>query len=396
MFKRPQFAAVFERLREPRRFIQVLSGPRQCGKTTLIGQALRELPIPSRYASADAPEAHTSAWVEQQWNSARLELASSPSRGFVLALDEIQKVPLWSDAVKTLWDEDTRSGLELKVVLLGSCSLLLQRGLTESLTGRFEILRLGHWTYAEMKEAFGFDLAAYIFFGGYPGAAPLVSEEQRWRDYVRDSIVETTIARDILMMSRVDKPALLRQLFELGALYSGRVLSFNKMLGQLQDAGNTTTLSHYLDLLGVAGMMIGLRKYSAAPVRRKASSPKLQVLNTGLMSALIGSGFADVRQDPAAWGRLVESSVGAHLLASAVGQEIHVSYWLENRKEVDFVLEKGGRLAAIEVKSGRPRDAIPGVALFLKRHPGARAYLIGGDGMQLEEFFLTPASALIL
>ena len=395
MYKRPQFAAIFERLREPRRFMQVLSGPRQCGKTTLIGQVLGEIPIPSKYVSADAPEAHVPAWLDQQWNAARLETAASSSRGFILVLDEIQKVPAWSEMVKKLWDEDTRGGLDLKVVLLGSSSLLLQRGLSESMTGRFEILRLGHWTYGEMSEAFGFDLDAYIYFGGYPGAAPLVSEESRWRDYVRDSIVETTISRDILMMTRVDKPALLRRLFELGALYSGRILSFNKMIGQLQDAGNTTTLSHYLDLLGTAGLMTGLRKYSAAPVRGRSSSPKLQVLNTALMSAMMTADFKTVHGNPAAWGRMVESAVGAHLLASTVGQEIRVSYWLENRREVDFVLEKGGQLAAIEVKSGRVRDGVPGISLFLKRHPGGRAHLVGGDGMGLEEFFRTPAENLI-
>ncbi len=395
MFKRPQFKALFDRLQEPRRFIQVLSGPRQSGKTTLLGQVLEDLPIPSRYASADASEAHGPAWLEQQWNAARRELAASPARGLVLAIDEIQKVPLWSETVKKLWDEDARGGSALKVVLLGSSSLLLQRGWAESLTGRFEILRLMHWTYAEMREAFGFDLDKYIYFGGYPGAAPLISEERRWRDYVRDSIVETTISRDILMMSRVDKPALLRHLFELGAVYSGRVLSFNKMLGQLQDAGNTTTLSHYLDLLSAAGLMTGLRKYSAKPVRRRGSSPKLQIMNTGLMSALSGLGSDEVRRDPAGWGRLVESAVGAHLLASSAGQEIRLSYWLENRREVDFVLEKGGRLAAIEVKSGRLRDGLPGVNQFLKNHPDARAYLVGGDGMGLDEFFSAPATDLI-
>ncbi len=395
MYKRPQFRALFDRLLEPRRFVQVLLGPRQSGKTTLISQVLKEIPIPSRYASADASEAYGQTWLSQQWNAARHELARSTARDFILVIDEIQKVPAWSETVKKLWDEDTRNGLALKLVLLGSSSLLLQRGLTESLTGRFELLRLTHWTYAEMKDAFGFDLDKYIFFGGYPGAAPLISEDQRWRDYVRDSIVETAISRDILMMSRVDKPALLRQLFELGVLYSGRVLSFNKMLGQLQDAGNTTTLSHYLDLLSAAGLMTGLQKYSARPIRRKASSPKLQVLNTALMSAMGGLGFNEVRKDPAAWGRLVESAVGAHLLASASGQGIRVSYWLENRREVDFVLEKGGRLAAIEVKSGRVRDAIPGIGLFLKRYPGARAYLVGGDGIKLEEFFSASAADLI-
>ena len=395
MYKRPQFKALCDRILEPRRFIQVLTGPRQSGKTTLIGQVLKDLPIPSRYASADAPDAHEPAWLEQQWNAARRELAASLDRGLVLALDEIQKVPAWSETVKKLWDEDTRAGLSLKIVLLGSSSLLLQRGLAESLAGRFEVLRLTHWTYAEMRDAFGFNVDKFIYFGGYPGAAPLVSEEARWRDYIRDSIVETTISRDILMMSRVDKPALLRHLFELGAKYSGRVLSFNKMLGQLHDAGNTTTLAHYLDLLSAAGLMTGLRKYTTAPVRGRASSPKLQVLNTALMSALAGIGSSEVRGDPAAWGRLVESAVGAHLLASAVGQEIAVSYWLEAPREVDFVLEKGGRLAAIEVKSGQARDGIPGLSLFLKKHPGGRAYFVGGDGMALEEFFSGGAGDLI-
>jgi len=395
MYKRPQFKVLFDRLNEPRSFIQVISGPRQSGKTTLIDQALKELPIPSRYASADATGAQGPAWLEQQWNAARSELAASPDRGFVLVIDEIQKIPAWSETVNKLWDEDSRSGSELKVALLGSSSLLLQRGLTESLTGRFEILRLTHWTFAEMRDAFGLDLDQYIYFGGYPGTAPLIPEERRWRDYVRDSIVETTISRDILMMSRVDKPALLRRVFELGALYSGRILSFNKMLGQLQDAGNTTTLSHYLELLSSAGLLTGLRKYSPEPVRRRASSPKLQVLNTALISALAGREWREVRQDPAAWGRIVESAVGAHLLASAAGQKIRVSFWLENRREVDFVLEKGERLAAIEVKTGRVRDGLPGMGVFLKRHPGARAYLIGGNGMRLEEFFSAAASDLV-
>lgn len=394
MYKRPQFRALFERLSEPRRFIQVLSGPRQSGKTTLISQVLGELPFPTRYASADALEAREPTWLVQQWNVARRELAASPGRGFVLALDEIQKVPAWSETVKKLWDEDTRSGTDLKVVVLGSSPLLLQRGLTESLTGRFETMRLTHWTYPEMRDAFSFDLEKFIFFGGYPGSATLVADEGRWRDYVRESIVETTISRDILMMNRVDKPALLRQLFELGAQYSGRVLSFNKLLGQLHDAGNTTTLAHYLDLLSAAGLMTGLRKYTAAPVRTRASSPKFQILNTALMSALAGRDSSEIRKDPAAWGRWVESAVGAHLLAGA-GHDIRVTYWRENGKEVDFVLDKGEGLAAVEVKSGRAREAMPGMGLFLKRYPDARTYLIGGDGMPLEEFFLGRGGDLI-
>jgi len=396
MFKRPQFGPLFERIQEPRRFIQVLSGPRQSGKTTIVGQILKELPFPSRYASADTQEAHGSAWLEQQWNAAREEYRSRrPAGGFVLAIDEIQKIPAWSETVKKLWDEDGRNGLALKVILLGSSSLLLQKGLTESFTGRFEVVRLPHWTYQEMREAFGFDLETYIYFGGYPGAAPLISQEQRWRDYVRDSIIETTVSRDILMMNRVDKPALLKSLFELGTLYSGRILSFNKMLGQLQDAGNTTTLSHYLDLLCAAGLITGLQKYSVAPLRRRSSSPKFQVMNTALFSALSASDFTAMRRDPAAWGRLVESAVGAHLLAGAAGQDLQLSYWRENKFEVDFVLEKGKRLAALEVKTGRTRDGIPGIGIFIKKHPDARPLMVGGDGLRLEEFFEIPPAELL-
>jgi len=396
MFKRPLFGQLLDRIREPRRFIQVLSGPRQSGKTTLIGQVLKELPLPSRYASADSQEARGPVWLEQQWNAVREEAGSRQRNAdFVLVIDEIQKIPAWSETVKKLWDEDSRGASALRVVLLGSSSLLLQKGLTESLAGRFEVLRLPHWTYREMSEAFGFDLDQFIYFGGYPGSAPLVSQEQRWRDYIRDSIIETTISRDILMMSRVDKPALLRSMFELGIQYSGRFLSFNKMLGQLQDVGNVTTLSHYLDLLRSAGLLAGLQKYSSAPIRRRSSSPKLNVLNTALMSALRDDGFAGTRSDPASWGRIVESAVGAHLLAGMAGQDYRVGYWRENRYEVDFVLEKGERVAAIEVKTGRLREGLSGMELFLKKHPGTRAYIVGGDGLGLEEFFTASPVDLI-
>ncbi|HPW18509.1 MAG TPA: ATP-binding protein [Candidatus Aminicenantes bacterium] len=394
MFKRPQFKVIFDRLTEPRRFIQVLAGPRQSGKTTLIGQVLRELPIPSRYASGDDLDAKDPAWLDQHWNAARVGSAASKGREYVLAIDEIQKVPAWSEKVKKLWDEDTRLGTPLKVVILGSSPLLVQSGLTESLTGRFEVLRLHHWTYPEMRDAFGFDLDTFVFFGGYPGSASLIADESRWRGYVRESIIETTITRDILMMSRIDKPMLLRHLFELGAAYSGQVLSFNKLLGQLHDAGNTTTLSHYLELLSAAGLLRGLRKYAAAPFRGRASSPKLQILNTALMSALDGRDARDVRDDPAAWGRRVESAVGAHLLALA-GDDVGIWYWRESGAEADFVLDKGGRLAAIEVKSGLARDAAPGLGVFLRKHPDAKSYLIGGGGLPLEEFFLAQVGDLI-
>ena len=305
-------------------------------------------------------------------------------------LDEVQKVPRWSETVKRLWDADTRARRPLKVVLLGSAPLLIQQGMTESLAGRFEIIHLSHWTLAEMKQAFGWAVDQYIFYGGYPGAAPLVTEPERWARYVRDSLIDTTISRDVLLLSRVDKPALLRRLFELGCAYSGQILSYTKMLGQLQDAGNTTTLAHYLELLAGAGMLVGLQKYAAGASRQRGSSPKLQVLNTALMTAQSGVSLADARRDRQFWGRLVESAVGGHLANAAAAGICEVFYWRERSHEVDFVVRAGKTVTAIEVKSGRARDSLPGLAAFGAAFPRARKLLVGGDGIAVEEFLERP------
>ena len=308
----------------------------------------------------------------------------------MLALDEAQKIPRWSETVKRLWDEDSRARRPLKVVLLGSAPLLMQQGLTESLAGRFEVVHLPHWSYAEMRAAFGFSLEQYLYFGGYPGAAPLIKEPQRWRRYLLDALIETTIARDVLLMTRVDKPALLRRLFELGCRYSGQVLSYTKMLGQLQDAGNTTTLAHYLDLLGGAGMLTGLQKYAGNAVRQRGSSPKLQVLNTALMTAQSGLSPDEARADREFRGRLVESAVGAHLANAAAGGACELFYWREQSREVDFVVRAGRTVVAIEVKSGRAPDAFPGLAAFAEAFRPKRTLLVGGDGISLEEFLTKP------
>ena len=226
---------------------------------------------------------------------------------------------------------------------------------------------------------------------------PLVADDARWAAYVRDSLIETTISRDVLLISRVDKPALLRGLFELGCRYSGQVLSYTKMLGQLHDAGNTTTLAHYLELLAGAGMLTGLQKFSDAAVRRRGSSPKLQVLNNALMTAQAGKRPQEMRKDRELWGRLVESVVGAHLAAAASSADpaaasgpLELFYWRERNREVDFVVKHGESLAAIEVKSGRRREGLSGLAAFIDAHPGARPLLVGGDGIGLEEFLLLP------
>jgi uncharacterized protein len=395
VFRRAICAVIERRLAEPRRFLQVLSGPRQAGKTTLVRQALAASPLPGHYASADDPGLRDRAWIDQQWEVGRHLTRAAGAGGAVLALDEIHKIGGWSEVVKRLWDEDTMAGSGLRVVLLGSAPLLMGRGLSDSLAGRFELVRVPHWSFAEMRAAFGWELADYIYFGGYPGAAPLVAERDRWAAYVVDSLIETTIARDVLLLARVDKPALLRQLFHLACRYSGQVLSYQKMVGQLQDAGNTTTLAHYLELLGAAGMVTGLPKYSGETLRQRATSPKLQVLNTALMTAQTTLSPADFRRDPALWGHRGESAVGAHLLNDLAGTPVEVSYWRDRGREVDFVLRAGSALTAIEVKSGRPRQAPPGLSAFAAQHGPVRSLLVGGGGIPLEDFLLAPARSWV-
>ncbi|MCC7485869.1 MAG: ATP-binding protein [Burkholderiales bacterium] len=394
-FVRGHAATLERRLAEPRRFIQVLAGPRQTGKTTLARAVAESTGAPSHYASADEPTLREGGWIAEQWEIARGRAREAGGGGAIVVLDEIQKVPGWSETAKRLWDEDTRAKLPLKVVVLGSAPLLIERGLTESLTGRFEMLRLPHWSYGEMREAFGFSLEQYLYYGGYPGAAPLVAEPERWARYVVDSLIETTISRDVLLLTRVDKPALLRRLFELGCRHSGQILSYTKMLGQLQDAGNATTLAHYLELLAAAGMLTGLQKFAGRAVRSRGSIPKLQVLNTALVTAQSGLSFADARADRELWGRLVESAVGAHLANAAMSGACELFYWRERNREVDFVVRAGRNVTAIEVKSGRAVPSPPGMEAFAAAFRPARRLLIGAGGIAVEEFLSKPAESWI-
>ena len=387
-FQRPQAATLTARLLEPRRFMQVVAGARQVGKSTLVQQATEILDMPVRYVSADEPTLRGADWIGQQWEAARLSIAGN--NGAVLVLDEIQKIPAWSETVKRLWDEDTRAKRPLKVVLLGSAPLLIAQGLNESLAGRFETLPLTHWSFAEMREAFGWSLEEYVFYGGYPGAAPLIGEPARWSRYILDSLIETSISRDVLLLSRVDKPALLRRLFDLACRYSGQILSYTKMLGQLQDAGNTTTLAHYLELLAGAGMVCGLSKYAGDTARSRGSSPKLQTLNTALMTAACGYTLTEARADPEFWGRLVESAAGAHLANAAMTGACALYYWRERNHEVDFIVQAGRTLTAIEVKSGRAPLAHAGTAAFTQAFKPQRCLLVGGDGITLEDFLTHP------
>lgn len=392
-FQRPYAAELARRLVEERRFLQVISGPRQVGKSTMVQIVLQQQSVPMRFVSADEPTLRGVDWISQQWEAARLEARNAD--GAILALDEIQKIPGWSETVKRLWDEDTRTRKKLKVVLLGSAPLLIARGLSENLAGRFEILRLPHWSYSEMHEAFGVSLEEFIYFGGYPGAASLIGEPSRWRRYIADSLIETTISRDVLLLTRVDKPALLRRVFELVCRYSGQTLSFTKMLGQLLDAGNTTTLAHYLDLLAGAGMVRGIPKYSGDAARSRGSSPKLQVLNTALMSVVSGLSYEEAISDREYWGRLVESAVGAHLANAESIDNVELSYWREGNREVDFVLKSGKKITAIEVKSGKTTHSLTGLAAFREAFGTDRSLLVGADGISLETFLSTPVSHFV-
>jgi len=382
---RQAYPQIRKRLLANERFIQVMVGPRQVGKTTLVAQLLKDWDGESILVSADAQANAGSTWIAEQWNSARAKLGENPNRNVVLVFDEIQKIDNWSETIKKYWDEDTRDQRNLKVILLGSSRLMLQQGLTESLAGRFEKTYLGHWTLGEMQEAFGLSLDEYLWFGGYPGAAQLIGDEERWRRYVNDSLIETSISKDVLMLTQVAKPALMRRLFEIGTQYTAQILSFTKILGQLADAGNTVTLARYLELLDTAGLLGGLEKFAPDTIRQRGSSPKFQVHNNALLSALNPMSFADWQQNPKEKGRWVESAVGAYLLNCSLEQGFKLFYWRERNDEVDFVLERRGKVACIEVKFGVEKPT-PGLAKFAKQFPDAKLCATGGTGIPLQEF----------
>ena len=410
-YQRGQVETLVERLSEPPSRLIAVFGPRQTGKTTAVRQALASLGRPYRLEAVDLPGQSGSGlapgpvtdgagysivpgavrdrrWLVDVWEDSRRRAWNS-GRGFVLVLDEIQKIRGWSEAVKGLWDADRDRDCPLHVVILGSAPLLMQAGLSESLAGRFEPVPVTHWSFWEMSDAFGMDLEQYVYFGGYPGAARLRHDFERWRAYVRQALIEPNIERDVLSMTRVDKPALLKRLFELGALYSGQKLSYNKMLGQLQDAGNTVTLSRYLTLLTNAGLLTGLSKHTERPVLTRGSSPKLNVLNTALMAVVSGYTFDEARADRSQWGRMVESAVGAHLLNTASPRS-DVRYWRDGDDEVDFILHRGPRTVAVEVKSGKRSARRSGLAEFERRF-NPQATLVVGQDVELGEFLSRPA-----
>lgn len=394
MYQRTIANLLLSRLKEPRRFLQVLMGPRQTGKTTLMKQVLSEVGIPFAYHSADAIPGDALSWLGGVWETARAVQRANHHAEFLLVVDEIQKIRGWSEAVKREWDADSFADRPIKVVLLGSSRVLLERGLADSMMGRFETIRVPHWSWPEMRDAFGWTPEQHIWFGGYPGAAPLVADPERWSQYIGAAIIDATINKDILVDAPVGKPALLRQTFELAAAYSGKELSLTKMMGSLRDAGNTTTLSGYLALLHASGLLAGLRKYANDAARRRASVPKMQVHDNALRTHYANRSFSDALADPAEWGRCVESAVGAHLLSRAASGGYEVLYWRDGNLEVDYVLHRRSRLAAIEVKT-TAESSTDGLAAFRQRFSPATSLVVGPAGLPLPEFLSTdPAEFL--
>ena len=395
-YQRPLLKKILDRIREPRRYIQVIAGPRQVGKTT-IALALRdETGGLVEYHSADVVATYGRTWIDQVWETLRIRMRLEQQQSALLILDELQKISDWSAAVKKHWDRDTRENRDIKLILLGSSRLLIMDGLSESLMGRFELSYAGHWSLAEMKKAFGFSDEQYQWFGGYPGAACFINDELRFKDYIRNAIIEPTMTRDIIMTARIDKPALLKQLFEVGVGYSAQIISYNKMLGQLQDAGNTTTLAKYINLLDQAGLLSGLNKYSRRVFETKGTIPKLQIHNTALLSAMRESGFDETLKNHVEWGRIVESSVGAHLI-SQINKHSNASlyYWRENGAEIDYVVVFGERIIGIEVKSGDEGISTKTAEKFAECFPNADLLLVGKHGIPYDVFMKTELSDIV-
>lgn len=393
MYKRSEYKIIKSRLEEPRRFIQVIVGPRQIGKSTVVKQVLNDIELPYLFYSADDVPASNRAWIADCWAAARSVKESKKYSEFILVIDEIQKIANWSEIIKKEWDSDTFNDCDIKVLLLGSSRVLLEKGLSESLAGRFEEIRMCHWGYKEMKDAFNLSLSEYLYYGAYPAAIPLIGDYERFQQYIQSAIIDSTINKDILMDSPVGKPALLRQTFELGAAYSGELLSLNKMLGMLHDAGNTSTLLSYLNLLNDSGLLCGLQKFSIDMARRKASIPKLQVYNNALKLAYLNTSFENTLTDRRLWGRIFESGIGSYLVNQAFKHRFDVFYWRDRNMEVDYILKKGDSVVAIEVKSNSLQQTV-GLDAFRQKFSPKAAFIVGDGGIPPEEFMTMDINTL--
>ncbi|MFO0386128.1 MAG: ATP-binding protein [Flavobacteriales bacterium] len=384
-YSRPVLEEIKSRIDHSKGLIQVITGPRQVGKTTLVKQLFQSAQWTGIYHVVEGSVAYDSGWIEAVFNDAviRQRRAHQP---VILAIDEIQKIPNWSETIKRLYDQQKfRGETSVQLILLGSSHWLMQRGLSESLAGRFEQWDIGHWTFTELQQCFDISPEEYVYFGAYPGAMEMRKEESRWKAYVLNSLIEPVITKDVLLLERIEKPAVLRKVFELGSLYSGQILSYTKLLGQLQDAKNTTTVAHYLELLQRAGLLEGLQKFSRDNARRRSSSPKWQVMNNALLSAISGVDFKSVKSQPALWGKWVESAVGCHLIAHR-GADLQMYYWNESNAEVDYVLKWNDKVIGIEVKSARGK--VTGLNQFMKQFNPHKVYQLDERSLSWQQFIM--------
>ena len=375
--------------------MQIVMGPRQVGKSTLVGQFTEGISVPFDFFAADGVNRFDSSWIPNKWQQVRMRMDIHSEQEHILIIDEVQKIRGWSEQVKKEWDEDSRSHRNLKVILLGSSRLLLQKGLEESLEGRFETIKMGYWDWQEMHEAFGFSMDEYVYFGGFPGLAPDIQDEDRWRNLMEDSIISPILTRDILEIEEIRNPALLRQVFELACIESAKELSLTKMQGTM-NSGTVPTIKNYLDILNKSMIVQPLQNYSPSRVKEKQSVPKMQVFNNAFRNRFGTFSFDEARVDPTEWGRLVESAVGAHLANRAMTDDYELFYWRnERRQECDYVLRKGQALVAIEVKSGSV-DKTVGFEKFKEQFADnvTAAFIVGPHALPLDDFFIMDLKSL--
>lgn len=395
MYQRRHLNILKSRMAEPRRRMQIVMGPHQVGKSTLVGQFTEGISVPFDFFAADGVNRFDSSWIPNKWQQVRMRMDIHSEQEHILIIDEVQKIRGWSEQVKKEWDEDSRNHRNLKVILLGSSRLLLQKGLEESLEGRFETIKMGYWDWQEMHEAFGFSMDEYVYFGGFPGLAPDIQDEDRWRNLMEDSIISSILTRDILEIEEIRNPALLRQVFELACIESAKELSLTKMQGTM-NSGTVPTIKNYLDILNKSMTVQPLQNYSASRIREKLSVPKMQVFNNAFRNRFGSFSFDEARVDPAEWGRLVESAVGAHLANRAMTDDYELFYWRnERRQECDYVLRKGQALVAIEVKSGSV-DKTVGFEKFKEQFADkvTAAFIVGPQALPLEDFFMMDLKSL--
>lgn len=388
MYKRKQLSVLESRMAESRRTIHVVMGPRQVGKSTMIDQFVEHTSVPYSLFSADGVGKTNTDWISEKWYEVRTKMMLYGENEHILIIDEIQKIAGWSETVKKEWDQDTRDKRNLKVILLGSSRLLIQKGLEESLEGRYETLKMGYWEWEEMREAFGFTMEQFIYFGGFPGLAPYINDEDRWRKMMEDSIISPILNRDILDIEEIRNPSLLRQVFEIGSMYSSQEISLNKMQGVV-NSGTVPTISSYLRILDETMLVKPLYKYDNSTIKTRNSVPKMQAYNNAFRNSYCQHTFEEAVMNKVEWGRQVESAVGAYLAGRSVIDGFQLLFWRDEKKnECDYVLKKGESLIAIEVKSGHA-DNIEGYLAFKNRFGRniVNSFIVGPEGLPLEDFF---------